>query len=178
MAVVPALLATPSAALGDLASSAWVAARPTRGDDVLEDHGGSILCPGAGHLALSRGYPGRLRFVPARGPPAAGRKQQIASRHLHRAEDSQPRFRHAPVAAANQCRASQHLNFSRQAGSDLSFRLRPFWLFSFHRNLGSIVAVGSARLECLAFGRVEKLVDSTRAQSGRDFVEGQAGLMG
>jgi hypothetical protein len=28
-----------------LASSASVAARPTRGDDVLEDHGGSILCP-------------------------------------------------------------------------------------------------------------------------------------
>jgi hypothetical protein len=43
--VVPALLATPSAALGDLASSASVAARPTRGDDVLEDHGGPILCP-------------------------------------------------------------------------------------------------------------------------------------
>jgi hypothetical protein len=45
VAVVPALLTTPSAALGDLASSALVAARPTRGDDVLEDHGGSILCP-------------------------------------------------------------------------------------------------------------------------------------
>ena len=36
MAVVPALLATPSVALGDLASSAWVAARPTRSDDVLD----------------------------------------------------------------------------------------------------------------------------------------------
>ena len=53
VAVVPALLATPSAALGDLASSASVAARPTRGDDVLEDHGGSILCPRAGHSAPS-----------------------------------------------------------------------------------------------------------------------------
>ena len=41
------------AALGDLASSASVAARPTRGDDVLEDHGGSILCPRAGHSAPS-----------------------------------------------------------------------------------------------------------------------------
>ena len=53
VAVVPALLATPSAAFGDLASSASVAARPTRGDDVLEDHGGSILCPRAGHSAPS-----------------------------------------------------------------------------------------------------------------------------
>ena len=53
VAVVPALLATPSAALGDLVSSASVAARPTRGDDVLEDHDGSILCPRAGHSAPS-----------------------------------------------------------------------------------------------------------------------------
>jgi hypothetical protein len=43
VAVVPPLLATPSAALGDLASSASVAARPTRGDDVLEDHGANII---------------------------------------------------------------------------------------------------------------------------------------
>src|SRR4029077_15690554 len=53
VAVVPALLATPFAALGDLASSASVAARPTHGDDVLEDHGCSILCPRAGHSAPS-----------------------------------------------------------------------------------------------------------------------------
>ena len=53
VAVVPALLTTPSAALGDLASWALVAARPTRGDDVLEDHDGSILCPGAGHSVPS-----------------------------------------------------------------------------------------------------------------------------
>jgi len=39
VAVVPALLATPSAALGDSVSSASVAALPTHGDDVLEDHG-------------------------------------------------------------------------------------------------------------------------------------------
>jgi len=62
VAVVPALLATPSVALGDLASSAWVATRPTRSDDVLEDHGGSMLCPRAGHSAPSWGYPGRLRL--------------------------------------------------------------------------------------------------------------------
>jgi hypothetical protein len=35
VAVVPALLATPSTALGDLASSAPVTARPSHGDDVL-----------------------------------------------------------------------------------------------------------------------------------------------
>ena len=40
VAVIPSLLATPSAALGDSVSSAFVAALPTRGDDVLEDHGG------------------------------------------------------------------------------------------------------------------------------------------
>jgi len=52
VAVIPALLATPSAALGDSASSApVVTARPTHGDDVLEDHGGSIPCPRAGHSA-------------------------------------------------------------------------------------------------------------------------------
>jgi hypothetical protein len=39
VALVPALLGAPSAALVDLASSASVAARPTRGDDVLDDHG-------------------------------------------------------------------------------------------------------------------------------------------
>jgi len=42
---------------------------------------------------------------------------------------------------------SQHLNFPRQVGSDLGFRLRPFGFFLSHRNLGSIVAIGSARLE-------------------------------
>jgi hypothetical protein len=47
VAVVPAL----PAALGDSVSSASVAALRTRGDDVLEDHGGSILCPRAGHSA-------------------------------------------------------------------------------------------------------------------------------
>ena len=51
VAVVPAVPATPSAAIGDSVSSASVAALPTRGDDVLEDHGGSILCPRAGHSA-------------------------------------------------------------------------------------------------------------------------------
>jgi hypothetical protein len=53
VAAVAALLATPSAALGDSVSSASVAALPTHGDDVLEDHGGSILCPRAGHSAPS-----------------------------------------------------------------------------------------------------------------------------
>jgi len=51
VAVVPALLATPSAALGESVSSARVTALPTHGDDVLEDHGGSILCPYARHSA-------------------------------------------------------------------------------------------------------------------------------
>ena len=51
VAAVAALLATPSAALGDSVSSASVAALPIRGDDVLEDHGGSILRPRAGHSA-------------------------------------------------------------------------------------------------------------------------------
>src|ERR1700686_4464875 len=49
VAVVPALLATPSAALGDSVSSASVAARPIYGDDVLEDPGCLTPCPHAGH---------------------------------------------------------------------------------------------------------------------------------
>jgi hypothetical protein len=49
VAVIPALLATPSAALGDSVSSASVAARPIYGDDVLEDHGYLTPCPHAGH---------------------------------------------------------------------------------------------------------------------------------
>jgi hypothetical protein len=32
----------------------------------------------------------------------ARRRQQTLSRHLHRAEDSLPRFRHAPVVATRQ----------------------------------------------------------------------------
>jgi hypothetical protein len=51
VAVLPALLATPSAALGDSVSSDPVTGRPIRGDAVLEDHGGSILCPRAGQTA-------------------------------------------------------------------------------------------------------------------------------
>jgi len=49
VAVVPALLATPSAALGDSVSSALVAARPIYGDDVLEDHSCLTPCPHADH---------------------------------------------------------------------------------------------------------------------------------
>jgi len=49
VAVVPALLATPSAALGDSVSSVSVAARPIYGDDVLEDHGCLTPFPHAGH---------------------------------------------------------------------------------------------------------------------------------
>jgi hypothetical protein len=93
--------------------------------------------------------------------PRPVENQQTLSRHLHRAEDSQPRFRHAPFVASQSKAASQHLNFSRQGGSDLGFRLR---LFSFF-----LSTVTSARLSQLAqpdwnllgFGGVEKLVDST-----------------
>ncbi len=51
VAVVPAVPATPSAAIGDSVSSASVAALPTHGDDVLEDHGCLTPCPHAGHSA-------------------------------------------------------------------------------------------------------------------------------
>src|SRR5260370_8237432 len=80
-----------------------------------------------------------MRFGPARGPPAAGRKQQTPSRHLHRAEDSQPRFRHAPVAAANQCSVATPQLLS-PSGIGSRFPTQAVRLFSFHRNLGSIVA--------------------------------------
>src|SRR5258708_25184950 len=94
----------------------------------------------------AEGYPGRLRFVPARGPPAAGRKQQTPSRHLHRAEDSQPRFRHAPVGAATQ-RSDATPQLLLPSGIGSRFPAQAVELFSFDRNLRSIVAVGLARLE-------------------------------
>src|SRR5260370_7231282 len=69
VAAVAALLATPSAALGDSVSSASVAPLPTRGDDVLADHGGSVLFPRAGHSPPGFCYPGGLRLLPPPVPP-------------------------------------------------------------------------------------------------------------
>jgi hypothetical protein len=67
-----------------------------------------------------------------------------------------------PISAA-----SQHLNFSRQAGSDLGFRLRPFRFFLSTGTSTRLSQLAQPGWNLLAFGRVEKLVDSTRAQSGR-----------
>ena len=54
---------------------------------------------------LSRGlsYTQKVAKTPVRLLVPLWEFNQTPSRHLHRAEDSQPRFRHAPVAAANQC---------------------------------------------------------------------------
>src|SRR5260221_12662418 len=70
VAAVAALLATPSAALGDSVSAASVAALPTRGGDVVEGPGGSILFPRVGRSGPGRGFPGRPGFCPAHGLPA------------------------------------------------------------------------------------------------------------
>src|SRR5208283_5595975 len=57
-----------------------------------------------------------------------------------------PKIRHAPVAAASQgTLATPQLPSPSGIGS--RFPAQAVRLFSFHRNLGSIVAVGSARLE-------------------------------
>ncbi len=63
--------------------------------------------------------------------------------------------------------ATQHHNFSRQAGSDLGFRLRPFGFFLSTGTSARLSQLAQPDWNLLGFGRVEKLVDSTRAQSGR-----------
>ena len=62
--------------------------------------------------------------------------------------------------------ASQRLNFSRQAGSDLGFRLRPFGFFLWSVTSARLSQLAQPDWDLLGFGRVEKLVDSTRAESG------------
>ncbi len=62
---------------------------------------------------------------------------------------------------------SQHLNFPRQVGSDLGFRLRPFGFFLSTGTSARLSQLAQPDWDLLGFGRVEKLVDSTRAQSGR-----------
>jgi hypothetical protein len=62
---------------------------------------------------------------------------------------------------------SQHLNFPRQAGSDLGFRLRPFGFFLSTGTSARLSQLAQPDWNLLGFARVEKLVDSTRAQSGR-----------
>jgi len=64
VAVVPALPATPSAALGDSVSSASVAALPTHhGDDVLEDHGCLTPC----RVFLTKTAKGQFVLKPGSG---------------------------------------------------------------------------------------------------------------
>src|SRR5260370_36471644 len=62
---------------------------------------------------------------------------------------------------------SQHLNFPRQAGSDLGFRLRPFGFFLSTGTSARLSQLAQPDWNLLGFWRVEKLVDSTRAQSVR-----------
>jgi hypothetical protein len=65
-------------------------------------------------------------------------------------------------------------------GSDLGFRLRPFGFFLSTGTSARLSQLAQPDWNLLGFGRVEKLVDSTRAQSGRarDFADRQASLMG
>ena len=145
MAVVPALLATPSAALGDSASSAPVTARPTHGDDVLEDHGGSILCPRAGHSAPGRGYPG----LAIRSSTRITRGRSKATNSVSTSSSGR-RFTTTLSPRSSRCSQSvQRRNTSTSLANGIQSRFptQAVRLFSFHRNLGSIVAVGSARLE-------------------------------
>jgi hypothetical protein len=71
---------------------------------------------------------------------------------------------------------SQHLNFSRQAGSDLRFRPRPVRFFLLNGTSARLLQLAQPDWNLFDFGRVQKLVDSTRAQSGRasDFADRQA----
>ena len=69
--------------------------------------------------------------------------------------------------------ASQHLNFSRQAGSDLRFRLRPVSFFLSTGASARLLQLAQPDWNLFGFGRVQKLVDSTRTQSSRarDFAD-------
>src|SRR5271165_4871939 len=69
--------------------------------------------------------------------------RQVAFRSLTEGMDTTT---DVPVAAANQCSVAT-LQLLSLSGIGSRFRTQAVWLFSFHRNLGSIVAVGSARLE-------------------------------
>src|ERR1700680_2802556 len=64
-----------------------------------------------------------------------------------------------PISAA-----SQHFNFSRQAGSDLGFRLRPFGFFLSTGTSARLSQLAQPDWNLLGFRRVEKLVDSTRTR--------------
>ena len=74
----------------------------------------------------------------------SSRKPRVG--HLHRAEDSQPRFRHAPVVAADQCSVAIPQLLS-PSGIGSQFPTQAVQLFSFDRKLHSIAAVGLAILE-------------------------------
>src|SRR5260370_24934486 len=54
---------------------------------------------------------------------------------------------------------SQHLNFPRQAGSDLGFRLRPFSLFLSTGAPARLSQLAQPDWNLLGLGCVEKLVD-------------------
>ena len=61
----------------------------------------------------------------------------------------------------------QHLNFPRQAKLDLGFRFRLFGFFLSTGTSARLSQLAQPDWNLLGFGRVEKLVDSTRAQSSR-----------
>ena len=61
--------------------------------------------------------------------------------------------------------APQHPNFSRQAGFDLGFRLSPFSFFLWSVTSARLSQLAQPDWDLLGFGRGEKLVDSTRAES-------------
>src|SRR6266478_6404025 len=63
---------------------------------------------------------------------------------------------------SSQC-SVQHLNFSRQAGSDLGFRLRPFSFFLSTGTSARLSQLAQPDWNLLGFGPVEKLVDSTQS---------------
>jgi hypothetical protein len=52
------------------------------------------------------------------------------------------------------CAALQHLNFSRQAGSDLGFRLRPFSFFLSTGTSARLSQLAQPDWNLLGFGRV------------------------
>ena len=78
--------------------------------------------------------------------PADRQKIRSTTFRAASAASSQPCFRHAPLVAASQCSVATPQLLS-PSGIGSRFPAQAVQLFSFDRNLRSIVAVGSTRLE-------------------------------
>ena len=162
-AVVPAPLATPSAPLGDSVSSAPVTARPTHGGDALEDHGGLPLSPPADRSIVR--LLAELIQVSGDSFQHTDHPRTVEANKLCLDICIESKIHNHVFAALQSLQpvntASQRLNFSRQAGSDLGFQLRPFRFVLWSGTSPRLSQLAQPDWDPLGFWRAQKLVDST-----------------